>query len=404
MNSTNFDFYRQKIDLLNCCVIIPTYNNEKTIISVIKGVLAFTANIIVVNDGSTDTTSELIKSYNEKINVIEYFPNKGKGIALRTGIKKAQDLGYKYAITIDSDGQHFADDIIAFIDEIEKNPDTLLVGARNLNQENMPKKNTFGNKFSNFWFKLFTHIDLPDTQSGYRLYPIQKMKGTKYFTSKYEFEIEVMVKAAWKGINVKPVPIKVFYAEGSERVTHFRPFKDFTRISLLNTYLFFVAFLWHKPIFLIKNLSIKNIKLFLKKHFIDTNESVLKKSVAVSFGVFMGIIPIWGYQFVSALLLAHVFKLNKAIVGLAAQISVPPMIPFLIYGSLKTGQFALGGDLSESIFDSGINTISEIWAAMKLHLLEYLIGSFIFAIIMAIFLGLISYIILKISLKKNTEI
>ncbi len=404
MNSTNFDFYRQKIDLLNCCVIIPTYNNEKTIISVIKGVLAFTANIIVVNDGSTDTTSELIKSYNEKINVIEYFPNKGKGIALRTGIKKAQDLGYKYAITIDSDGQHFADDIIAFIDEIEKNPDTLLVGARNLNQENMPKKNTFGNKFSNFWFKLFTHIDLPDTQSGYRLYPIQKMKGTKYFTSKYEFEIEVMVKAAWKGINVKPVPIKVFYAEGSERVTHFRPFKDFTRISLLNTYLFFVAFLWHKPIFLIKNLSIKNIKLFLKKHFIDTNESVLKKSVAVSFGVFMGIIPIWGYQFVSALLLAHVFKLNKAIVGLAAQISVPPMIPFLICGSLKTGQFALGGDLSESIFDSGINTISEIWAAMKLHLLEYLIGSFIFAIIMAIFLGLISYIILKISLKKNTEI
>ncbi len=396
-----FEIYSSKINTLKCCIIIPTYNNNKTISTVISDVLAFTSNIIVVNDGATDNTSDIVNQFKEKITILEYKPNKGKGVALRTGIKKAQELGYRYAITIDSDGQHYANDIPIFIDEIEKNPDTLLVGARNLNQENMPKKNTFGNKFSNFWFKLFTHIDLPDTQSGYRLYPIEKMKGTKYFTKKYEFEIEVMVKAAWKGIDVKPVPIKVFYAEGDERVTHFRPFKDFARISLLNTYLFFVAFLWYKPIFLIKNLSIKNIKAFLKKHFVDTNESTIRKSLAVSFGVFMGIIPIWGYQFVSALLLAHLLKLNKAIVGLAAQISVPPMIPFLIYGSLKTGQLVLGQNLSDSIFDSGINTIPEIWEAMKSHLLEYLIGSLFFAIIMAIVLGLITYIVLKLNSKKK---
>lgn len=396
-----FEIYSSKIDTLKCCIIIPTYNNNKTISAVISDVLAFTSNIIVVNDGATDNTSDIVNQFKEKITILEYKPNKGKGVALRTGIKKAQELGYRYAITIDSDGQHYANDIPIFIDEIEKNPDTLLVGARNLNQENMPKKNTFGNKFSNFWFKLFTHIDLPDTQSGYRLYPIEKMKGTKYFTKKYEFEIEVMVKAAWKGIDVKPVPIKVFYAEGDERVTHFRPFKDFARISLLNTYLFFVAFLWYKPVFLIKNLSIKNIKAFLKKHFVDTNESTIRKSLAVSFGVFMGIIPIWGYQFVSALLLAHLLKLNKAIVGLAAQISVPPMIPFLIYGSLKTGQLVLGQNLSDSIFDSGINTIPEIWEAMKSHLLEYLIGSLFFAIIMAIVLGLITYIVLKLNSKKK---
>ncbi|MBA3704979.1 MAG: DUF2062 domain-containing protein, partial [Bacteroidetes bacterium] len=112
----------------------------------------------------------------------------------------------------------------------------------------MPKKNTFGNKFSNFWFHFQTGIALPDTQSGYRLYPIEKIKGTRYFTSKYEFEIEVMVKAAWRGINVITVPINVFYAHVEKRITHFRPFKDFIRISILNTWLTILALLWYKPI------------------------------------------------------------------------------------------------------------------------------------------------------------
>lgn len=402
MNSDTKALYKSKAENIRCCVIIPTYNNEKTIREVIEQVLDYSGNVIVVNDGATDSTSEILKGFHHQIDLISYSPNKGKGYALRKGIKHAQEKGFRYAITIDSDGQHYADDIPVFIDAIEKEPDTLFVGSRNLNQENMPKKNTFGNKFSNFWFKLFTHIDLPDTQSGYRLYPIQKMKGSNYFTTKYEFEVEVMVKAAWKDIPVKPLPIKVYYAEGKERVTHFRPFKDFTRISLLNTYLFFLAFLWYKPKFLIKNFTWKNIKSLFKKNFSDTNESISKKSFGVAFGVFMGILPIWGYQFVTALILAHFMKLNKAIVGLAAQISVPPMIPFLIYGSLKTGQVALGKDLNESIFDSEINSVREIWEAMRTHLIEYLIGSCIFAVIMAMLFWILTFVLLKLSSRKNT--
>ncbi|MGZ4057287.1 MAG: DUF2062 domain-containing protein [Bacteroidia bacterium] len=402
------EFYRKKIDTLNCCVIIPTYNNEQTISNVISDVLTFTSNVIVVNDGSTDSTNEQLKKFSD-IHVISYSPNRGKGIALRTGIKYAQGKNYRYAITIDSDGQHFADDIPVFIDKIEQNPDSLLIGARNLNQENMPKKNTFGNKFSNFWFYLFTSISLPDTQSGYRLYPIEKMKGLKYFTSKYEFEIEVSVKAAWRNIPVLAVPIQVFYAEGDKRVSHFRPGKDFTRISLLNTYLFFPALLWHKPIHLLKSLNAKNIKAVIKKNFIDTNESAIRKSMGVAFGVFMGIIPIWGFQFVSALIFAHFLKLNKAIVGLAAQISVPPMIPFLLYASLRTGQLVLGKSMSETVstehltLDATKQLLHEYFFSGKVleHLYEYLLGSMIFAVVMAIILGFITYIILKITGKEE---
>ncbi|MDQ3046756.1 MAG: DUF2062 domain-containing protein [Bacteroidota bacterium] len=381
--------YRKKIDALDCCVIIPTYNNEQTIVQVITDVLAFTEHIIVVNDGATDSTATLISRFSQ-IEIISYQPNRGKGWALRTGIKKAQEKGYRYAITIDSDGQHYADDIPVFIDKIEENPGALIIGARNLNQENMPKKNTFGNKFSNFWFYLFTGINLPDTQSGYRLYPVDKMKHLKYFTSKYEFEIEVMVKAAWKNIPVLSVPIRVFYAEGDKRITHFRPGRDFTRISLLNTYLFFPAVLWYKPVKFIRNFTVKNIKAFMRKHFLDPNEPVIKKSVGVAFGVFMGIIPIWGYQFVAALILAHFLKLNKAIVGVAANISVPPMIPFLLYGSLKTGQLVLQKDLTDNIFNKEIT-----FDTIKIHIVEYIVGSFVFATIMALILGASTYLILK---------
>jgi glycosyltransferase involved in cell wall biosynthesis len=408
MSIIDKELYREKMNALNCCIIIPTYNNEQTIATIVTDVLTITNNVIVVNDGSTDSTNELLKKI-DNIHVISYSPNRGKGIALRTGIKYAQEKNYRYAITIDSDGQHFADDIAVFIDMIEQHPDSLLIGARNLNQENMPKKNTFGNKFSNFWFALFTNIKLPDTQSGYRLYPIEKMKGLRYFTSKYEFEIEVSVKAAWRNIPVLAVPIKVFYAEADKRVSHFRPGKDFTRISLLNTYLFFPAMLWYKPIHLIKSLNAKNLKAIIKKNFLNTNESVIRKATGVAFGVFMGIIPIWGFQFVSALIFAHFLKLNKAIVGLAAQISVPPMIPLLLYASLRTGQLVLGKSMSETVstehltLDTTKQLLYEYFFSGKVlqHLYEYLLGSMIFATILAVILGLIAFVVLKLTAKKT---
>jgi glycosyltransferase involved in cell wall biosynthesis len=386
---------KQKMKQLNCCVIIPTYNNEKTLALVIDSALEYANDVFVVNDGATDASSSIISQFQNKITAIEYSPNRGKGNALRKGFEAATAKGFEYAITIDSDGQHYAEDITVFIQKIEEAPGAILVGSRNLNQENMPKKNTFGNKFSNFWFKLFTHINLPDTQSGFRLYPLQRIKGIPFFSTKYEFEVEVLVKSAWRNIPILPVPINVFYAEGNERITHFRPGRDFTRISILNTYLFFLAFLWYKPKFLIQHLKPSRLKKLVKDAFLNPNESNFKKSIGVAFGVFMGIIPIWGYQFVSALLLAHLLKLNKAIVGFSAQISFPPMIPVIVYGSLKLGQFVLGSSNQAHNYDNTINNADRIWEAIKLHFSEYLIGSLLLAVVMAILLGSISFFVLQ---------
>ncbi len=174
-----------------CCVLIPTYNNAATLQKVIEDVSRFTRDIIVVNDGSTDRTEEIIRSI-EGLQVVSYMPNRGKGMALRKGFAFAHSRGYQYAITIDSDGQHFPSDLPRFLEKRKQEPNAIIIGARNMNQASVPGKSSFGNRFSNFWFKLETGIDAPDTQSGFRLYPLEPLSQMKFYTRKYEFEIEVI--------------------------------------------------------------------------------------------------------------------------------------------------------------------------------------------------------------------
>lgn len=111
-----------KTDLqaFNCCVIMPTYNNQKTVGRVIESILCYTRNLIVVNDGATDNTPQIIESFQNKISIVSYAKNKGKGYALQQGFKEALQQGFEYAITIDSDGQHFAEDIPLFVDALQK--------------------------------------------------------------------------------------------------------------------------------------------------------------------------------------------------------------------------------------------------------------------------------------------
>jgi hypothetical protein len=116
-----------------------------------------------------------------------------------------------------------------------------------MDQASVPGKSSFGNKFSNFWFWVETGLRMNDTQSGYRLYPVKLMEGTTFLTRKFEFEIEVLVMSSWRGIEITEVPVKVYYATKEERISHFRPFKDFTRISILNTFLVSIALLYIKP-------------------------------------------------------------------------------------------------------------------------------------------------------------
>src|SRR5436190_2218604 len=147
---------KERFRKLKCCVILPTYNNEKTIGRLIKEILEYTDQLIVVNDGATDASPSIIDQFKEKITLITHAQNVGKGMALRNGFEKALQMGFDHAISIDSDGQHFPSDLPAFLDQLQMHSGALVIGSRNMNSENVPGGSSFGNKFSNFWFRVET--------------------------------------------------------------------------------------------------------------------------------------------------------------------------------------------------------------------------------------------------------
>lgn len=377
---------RNAISDKKICVLVPTYNNHKTLRRVLDGVLDYTENIIVINDGSTDSTLEILESYS-KILTINLPENKGKGNALKTGFRKAKESGFDFAITIDSDGQHYPNDIPVFVDALlAEKQDVLLIGNRNMSQDGIPKKSSFGNRFSNFWFWFETGIKLEDTQSGYRLYPLHKIPK-KYYTPKFEFEIEIIVRTAWRHIPVKNVPVKVLY-DPAERVSHFRPFKDFTRISILNTILVVITLVYIIPRNFINNFKKKSFKKFIQEDVLESEGSNRIKSFSIALGVFIGLTPLWGFHTLLVISLSVLFKLNKVLAFIASNVSLPPFIPFIIIASLILGSPFVSGES---------DLIHQEWNfdLVKNNILQYAIGSFILACMMSVISGVAAFLFLN---------
>ena len=240
--------------MTNYCIIIPTYNNQGTLAQVLDRCLAVTSHVMVVNDGSTDHTARLLEPYAQKGVVVTAYPrNRGKGYALRRGLGLARDMGYDYAVTLDADGQHFPEDVPLLLAPLETSQEPLLVvGARAFNADGMPQSNRWANRFSNFWFRVQTGIRLPDTQSGFRAYPLGSLPPLRYLTRRYESELELLVWSAWRGVRLEAVPVRVYYPPKEERVSHFRPCADFARITLLNTILCLISWCIVWPLSLLR--------------------------------------------------------------------------------------------------------------------------------------------------------
>ncbi len=233
------------------CAIIPTYNNAGTIADVVRRTLLQCQDVIVVNDGSTDGTRELLLQ-TEGITLVDYPRNAGKGTALKRGLRKAIEMGFSYAITLDADDQHFPEDIPLFLDANQRHPEAIILGQRKLDGVERSGGSKFANAFGNFWFCVQTLHYVPDTQTGFRLYPLHKLHGLSLLTSRYEAELELLVSSAWNGVKIVSVPVNVYYPPRQERVSHFRPGPDFTRIFILNTFLCLLAFVWGYPLYLLR--------------------------------------------------------------------------------------------------------------------------------------------------------
>ena len=212
-----------------CCV--PVFNNAGTIVDIAMRCREQLANVLVVDDGSTDADlAELLKAID--VAVLRHPTNQGKGAALRSAMEFIAQRGGQFMITLDGDGQHFPEDIPRFFPLLS--PDAIVIGRRTDVIGVMPDSSLFGREFSDFWVTVETGWSVPDTQSGFRAYPIESIRKLRLNTRHYNFEVEILTKALWAGLRAHSVDIRVWYPPKEERVSSFRPWDDNLRLSLLH--------------------------------------------------------------------------------------------------------------------------------------------------------------------------
>jgi glycosyltransferase involved in cell wall biosynthesis len=218
--------------------VIPVYNHAATVAKVVKDTKALGFPVFVVDDGSTDNSYDQIKEI-AGIKILRHERNLGKGAAIITGFAAAATVA-DWAITIDADGQHYADDAKKLIKAIPKKTRPIIVGARaNMVGEHVPWTSKFGRKFSNFWVRTSGGPAISDSQSGFRIYPLPEALNWGTKARRFQFEVEILVQAKRKGLLVIEAPVRVNYNPNGERISHFRPFVDFLRNSSTFTRLIF---------------------------------------------------------------------------------------------------------------------------------------------------------------------
>ena len=234
-------------DTLRPCVVIPTYNNNATIAEVVQRCAATTGlAVLVVDDGSTDGTGDSARAAGAE--VITHATNLGKGRALITGWTAAAARGFSHTVTVDGDAQHPPEEIPRLLERMHAEPDALVVGCRDMTSENVPRSSRIGRATSDFMLWAAASHELrgerPDSQCGFRIYPLRHVLALGMTGRRYEFEMEILVRAAWQGVPLRACLVRVHYPPPSERVSHFHKWRDNARIVGIYTRLMLIRLFW----------------------------------------------------------------------------------------------------------------------------------------------------------------
>jgi glycosyltransferase involved in cell wall biosynthesis len=209
-------------------VVIPVYNHAATVADVVRRAAGLGLPVIVVDDGSTDATPERLRGI-PGARVLSHRVNRGKGAALTTGFAAAAEHA-DWAVTLDADGQHEPQDARALMRAIPAGTRPIVVGRRlGMQAAEVPWTSRFGRGFSNFWVRMAGGPAVSDSQSGFRVYPLPESLHLGVASRRFQFEIEILVKARWNKIPVVEAPVGVSYRPGTPRISHFHPFFDFLR-------------------------------------------------------------------------------------------------------------------------------------------------------------------------------
>lgn len=208
--------------------LIPAYQAASSVAAVVQGTRAVVADVLVVDDGSSDATGAVSRAAGAT--VLRQEPNAGKGAALVRGFEHLRRQGFTHAVTLDADGQHFPDEIPALLAAMARDEDAIVVGIRKKEGQEIAAIAQFGNCVADSLMTILAGQVLPDTQSGFRIYPIATTLALGAVGARYDFETEILFRAAKKGIPLIGIPVRVHYPPIAERVSHFDPLMDTLRI------------------------------------------------------------------------------------------------------------------------------------------------------------------------------
>lgn len=376
-------------------IVAPTYDNARTLPTILDALRAAKLPIIVVNDGCRDESGSILSSWNGI--VLTHSENRGKAAALHTGFHHARNLGFTHAITIDTDGQHDVNDVAPLLNLSRSNPAALVIGARSVGDP-IPAPSRIGRWISNTLIRLESGARVADSQSGLRVYPLNATLHLKHGAGRFGYETEIITRFAWAGLPILESPIHCIYEVEGGRTSHFAVGKDsaaavLMHFGLLARSLFFIPpeklgtsdqtgtmverFLrWINPIRVWRKIRADHAE---------------RKRFASSFatGIFIATLPPFGLKTVLCLLLSKWFKLQPVVVIGASSLNTPPIGTLLAAMSIVTGHLLLHGRWPVlSRYDPFANGV---WNTLKVAGVEWIVGS----VVLGATLSAISYVILR---------
>lgn len=377
--------------------IIPHYNHPKTVLSVAERAKQYLETVWIVDDGSSTEP----ENFEERaaalgVRLIRHERNQGKGAALRTAAAELEKAGFDYMIVIDADGQHNPDELPRFTALLEGNSDCVIVGCRDFDSVEVPGSSRFGRKFSNFWCRLETGIRCEDTQSGFRAYPVKPFSQLQLHCVRYNFEIEILVKLLWAGYKLLEVPISVTY---EKRITHFHPWKDNFRLSLLHSYLV-MRHLLPIPHGKLVRQEDKHYREILR-HPLQFIQKLLKEdatpsglALSAAVGTFLAVLPLIGVHMLVILYLCIKLRLNKVMALAIQNLFMPPLSPFLC---IQLGYFLRNGHWWTEF------SMKTCVYEMHHRVWEWLLGSLVLAPLWAVLIYGIVYALAALFQRKKEE-
>ncbi len=387
-------------------IVAPTHNNAATLPQMLERMNATGLAVIVVDDGSTDTTASILAewaTHSVENRVCTHLKNQGKAAALRTGFIEAARAGYTHGISIDTDGQLSPEDIPALLKLVASNETAMVLGVRDARAAGYPVRSRLGRWISNLLIRAETGQQVADSQCGLRIYPLKLVNTIRCASGHYGFETEIITRAIWAQTPILQALVHCKYFSDGARVTHFKPFVDSLRAMRMHARLLMTAM---NPIHR-KNVPpgaapVHSVpRQFL--HWINpitawrqvrhTPGAREKFSLGFAIGVFVSSLPIYGLQSVSALFIAKKFRMNPVSVFAGANISVPPFGPVMIACSIAVGHLVLHGSWpSWKLYEHAASNLHQVLIPM---LVEWAIGSVIFGAVLSI----VAFIVLDLLLR-----